>query len=171
MNFETLLRPVYPDLVRYARAMTGSRADGDDLLQDVVIKAWKSFPKLRDKDRFYPWMLQILRNTFRSNLRRNWLRNWLPLDHADILAAESGLAYEEKELVRLALQALPVKQREAVVLYEVLGNTVEEIATIQNVSLSAAKSRLSRGRLKLREQYHALNGTGNDHEQIIARTG
>jgi RNA polymerase sigma-70 factor (ECF subfamily) len=150
--------------------MTGSRADGDDLLQDALIKALQAFPKLRDVKRFKPWMLTILRNTHRSNLRRNWLRNWLPLEKADRFAVEDGLALEEKELVRLALQAVPVKQREAIVLFEVLGMKVEEVAKIQNVSLSAVKSRLSRGRSKLREEYHALNRTEKDHAKIIART-
>ena len=52
MDFEQLLKPCYNDVVMYARAMAGSAVDGDDLLQDALVRGWKGFPRLKDPDRF-----------------------------------------------------------------------------------------------------------------------
>ncbi|MFC2150778.1 RNA polymerase sigma factor, partial [Calditrichota bacterium] len=67
-----------------------------------------------------------------------------------------GLPFEEKEVVRLALSKVPLVQREALVMYEILGMTVNEVASQQKVSQSAVKSRLSRGRARLAREYEKL---------------
>ena len=156
-DFEELLDGVYPDAVRFARGLAGSETDGDDLVQDALVRAWKAFPRLREPDRFKPWLLKIIRNSHRSRARRNRIVHWLSLNGADHVAVRPGLAFEEKDAVRLALQRVPEPQREAIVLFEVLGMSVDEIADLQDATASAVKSRLSRGRVKLREAYERLS--------------
>ncbi|MDP8206395.1 MAG: RNA polymerase sigma factor [Candidatus Electryonea clarkiae] len=169
MKFEEILRPVYPELVRYSRAMAGSANDGDDLLQDSLVKAWKSFTRLKKQEQFKYWLMSIIRNTHRSNKRRKWLGMWVSLDAIVNQPAEEELPFEDKELVRIALQGVPVTQREAIILFEILGMSVKEIAKIQKTSISAVKSRLSRGRLKLKERYETLNQEEVNHETDLAR--
>ncbi len=169
MDFEQLVKPVYPELLRYARAMAGSVSDGDDLLQTALIKGWRGLKSLRDEAGFKVWMLRILRNTYRSQKRKKWLRNLVSLEAVGDKAADTSLPFEEKEAVRLALQGLPAQQREAVVLFEVLGLSVNEVASVQKASPSAVKSRLSRGRAKLRERYLALTEEETGHEGKIAQ--
>ncbi len=170
MGFEQLVEPVYPELLRYARAMAGSKPDGDDLLQTALIKGWRGLDSLRDPDGFKVWMLRIIRNTYRSRKRKKWLRNLVSLDSITDRPADQELPFDEKDAVRLALQALPVKQRDAVALFEVLGLSVNEVASIQQTSPSAVKSRLSRGRAKLRERYLELTEQETGHEAEIAQT-
>ncbi len=170
-DFETLLQPIYPELMRYARSIAGSKADGDDLLQDGLIKAWNSFSRLKEREKFKYWVLQIIRNSYRSKARQKWYKVFLPIDEAEQLYSEENLPFEEKEIVRQALRMIPFKQRESIILYEVLGMKVEEIARIQKVSNSAVKSRLSRGRSQLRKCYESLNDGGNGNEREFAHAG
>ncbi|MCP4571548.1 MAG: RNA polymerase sigma factor [bacterium] len=156
MNFEEMLEPVYQDAVRFARGLAGSKADGDDLLQDALMRAMRGFDRLRDRSRFRAWLFRILSNAHRNQVRKATLRRWLTLDQARQTAAPRELCYEEKEAVRQALQGVPRPQREALVLFEVVGLSIEEIAAVQDSSLSAAKSRLARGRIRLRQSYRKL---------------
>ncbi|NQU05559.1 MAG: RNA polymerase sigma factor, partial [Calditrichaeota bacterium] len=159
MNFEQSLKTCYDDAVRFARSLTGSKENGDDLLQDALIRAWRAYPRLRDQDKFKSWLLTIISNTHRSLRRTWWVKRVIGLEEAPDFHHPEGLPYEEKELVRMALQGVPIAMREALVLFEVLGMSVAEVAEHQKVSLSAVKSRLARGRVKLKEQYEKLNKT------------
>lgn len=157
MKFEEQLKAVYPDAVRFARGLTGSETDGDDLLQDALMRAWRAYPRLRDPGRFKYWLLKIIRNAHRSRARKTVLRHWLSLNGAGDVPEPQGIEFEEKEAVRQALRKVPRPQREALVLFEVLGMSIEEIAGIQDGTASAVKSRLSRGRARLREAYERLS--------------
>lgn len=163
MGFEERLQPVYLDAVRYARGLAGSEAEGDDLLQDALVRAWRAYPRLRDPGQFKFWLLKIIRNAHRNRARKARLRKWLSLDHAAEIPAHQGISFEEKEAVRHALRQVPRNQREALVLFEVVGMSIEEIARLQGVTVSAVKSRLARGRVKLRETYEAITGEEGNH--------
>jgi len=156
-RFEEQLETVYPDAARFARGLAGSEADGDDLLQDSLVRAWQAYPRLRDPGRFKYWLLRIIRNAHRSRARKAKLRHWFSLNGAEQVPVAEGIAFEEKEVVRLALQEVPRSQREALVLFEVLGMSIDEIAEVQDVTPSAVKSRLSRGRGKLRDSWRRLS--------------
>ncbi len=155
-SFEERLESVYADAVRFARGLAGSAADGDDLLQDALVRAWRGYPGLRDPERFRCWLLRIIGNTHRSWARRRALRRWLSLDAARDVPVEHGLDLAERDDVRRALQKLPRDQRATLVLFEVLGLSVAEIAEIQAQTPSAVKSRLSRSRARLREHYERM---------------
>lgn len=168
-RFEKLLEPVYADLVRYSRAMAGSEQDGDDLLQEALIRAWKGFGKLKESTSFKPWILKIISNTSHTWHRKQWFKRYVSLDHAENLVFTETLPFEEKELVRMALRGLTRKLREAVVLYEVLELSMQEIAEIQRCSIPAVKSRVARGRQKLRERYSQLAEKEESHEgQVVS---
>lgn len=171
MGFEEQLERVHADAVRYARGLSGSVADGDDLLQEALLHAWKAYPQLRDPARFRYWLLRIIGNTHRTWARRMQIRRWFSLDHAAEIPARGGLAFEEKEIVRQALRKVPRVQRQALVLFEVLGMSVEEIANVQKATPSAVKSRLSRGRMSLRDAYHRLSRWEDRHAVKIVEAG
>jgi RNA polymerase sigma-70 factor (ECF subfamily) len=169
MGFEQELEPVYLDAVRYARGLAGSETDGDDLLQDALVRAWRAYPRLRNPGQFKFWLLKIIRNAHRSRARKAKVRRWFSLDRAADIPAREGIAFEEKEAVRQALKRVPRHQREALVLYEVVGMSIEEIARLQGVTVSGAKSRLTRGRTRLRETYEQLTGEEGEHAVAFVR--
>jgi len=154
-----LLGPFHSQAVGVARRLARSAADGDDLFQEAALKALVALPSLRDPSRFRSWFFAILLRVHRNRTRRSFWQRFLPLDHQaqDEPAGEDGATWDEERVrarrVSRALAALPSEQREAVVLFELEGFTIEEIAAMQHASVSAVKSRLSRGRARLRRTY------------------
>jgi RNA polymerase sigma-70 factor (ECF subfamily) len=156
----TLLAPVYESARATARRLGRSSADGDDLFQEAVLRAFAKLPSLSDQSRFRGWFYAVLLSVHRSRSRRAFWRRFLPLEEAADPPGENGAVQEEErrraERVSRALATLPAVQREAVVLFELERHSVEEIAEMQKVSVSAVKSRLQRGRARLRRWYKRL---------------
>lgn len=167
-----LLGPFHAQAAGVARRLAGSAADGDDLFGEAVLRAFGALPDLRDASRFRPWFFAILLSVHRNRTRRSFWRRFLPLDSGAGLDAgrrpesgaperdpvgEDGSTWEGErqraQRVSRALATLPAVQREAVVLFELEGFSIEEIAALQRVSISAVKSRLARGRARLRRIY------------------
>lgn len=158
-----LLGPIHARAAGMARRLAGSAADGDDLFQEAVLRALRALPSLRDANRFAPWFYTVLLSVHRNRARRSFWRRFLPLDSEEANLHEpvgdDGSAWEAEraQAARLsrALARLPAPQREAVVLFEIEGFAIDEIAALQRVSPSAVKSRLSRGRARLRRTYES----------------
>jgi RNA polymerase sigma-70 factor (ECF subfamily) len=159
-----LLRPFHNQAAATARRLSRSAEDGDDLFQEAVKRAYDKISTLRDESRFRPWFYSILLSVHRNRSRRGFWRRFLSLEGKDgkqiDMAGEDGASWDEErreaERVSRALAGLSAEQREAVVLFELEGFSIEEIAAIQEISVSAVKSRLSRGRDRLRGHYERL---------------
>jgi RNA polymerase sigma-70 factor (ECF subfamily) len=155
-----LLRPIHERAMAVARRLCRSVDEGDDLYQEAVLRAFDKLDGLRDESKFRSWFFATLLSRHRTRLRRAPRQ---PVSLEDAFepghepAAEDGSMWEEErrraERVARALAVLPPDQREAVVLYEIEGFSVEEVAEMQAASPSAVKSRLARGRERLRRFY------------------
>jgi RNA polymerase sigma-70 factor, ECF subfamily len=160
-----LLDPVHGEAVLFARRIARSTADGDDLFQEALVRAALKLGGLREPARFRPWFHQVIVSVHRSHARRGFWRRLISSEAPEAarqVAAQIGedgaRAAEERagaESAARALAVLPPAQREAIVLFELQELSVEEIAEIQKSSVSAVKSRLSRGRERLRHHYAA----------------
>jgi RNA polymerase sigma-70 factor, ECF subfamily len=149
-----LLAPLHDRARATARRLCRSDPDGDDLFQEAVLRALDRLDDLRDPSRFRSWFFAILLSAHRQRHRRGFWRRLLPLDDAsEPLGASGADRIEGAQRMAAALASLSAQQREAVVLFELEGFTLEEIAALQGDSLSAVKSRLSRARLRLRRHY------------------
>lgn len=159
-----LLEPIHHQAAATARRLSRNRFEGDDLYQDAVLRAHEKLPSLRDPSSFRAWFYAVLLSVHRNRSRRPFWRRFVPLDdrieEGFDPPGEDGAAWDERrrqaERVSRALASLPAVQREAVVLFEIEGFSVEEIASLQQVSASAVKSRLARGRERLRRHYERL---------------
>jgi RNA polymerase sigma-70 factor (ECF subfamily) len=167
-RFRTLIEPLHDRVLGFARSLCRSITEGDDLFQEAMLRAFTKLDALRDDHAFRGWLYRIVITVHRSRARRAFWRRLLPMaddarDETD--AGESGDDYrseawspdivEANRRARTALGQLPVAQREAIVLFEIEGWQVEEIAGVQGTSVSAVKSRLARGRERMREIYDA----------------
>jgi RNA polymerase sigma-70 factor (ECF subfamily) len=175
-RFRRLIEPVHDRALGFARCLCRTHGDGDDLFQEALVRALIKLPDLRDDAAFRPWLYRIVISVHRNRCRRAFWRRFLPLGHDDDLdrslrSATSGSDYRSSDWspdaaealrrAQTALSHLPTEQREAVVLYEVEGWQIDEIATMYKVSPSAVKSRLARGRARLRAFYERqLAGDG-----------
>jgi RNA polymerase sigma-70 factor (ECF subfamily) len=160
-----LLGPVHDAALRTARQLGRSAAEGDDLFQEAVLRAYHRLPTLRDPGSFRTWFYRILLSVHSNRVRRSFWRRFLSLDGLSVpdieqAVGDDGSIREEErrqaERASRALASLPAVQREAVVLHEIEGFSVEEVAGLQKVSVSAVKSRLSRGRGRLRRHYEKI---------------
>jgi RNA polymerase sigma factor (sigma-70 family) len=155
-QFLALVEAVRPDLHRYCARMTGSIAEGEDVVQEALARAYYALSELEHLPALRPWLFQIAHNRALDHLRRYDRRMSEPLDEEAALEddgdPESVLAREEA--VRAAVSRfldLPPVPRSCVVLKDVLGHSLEEIGELLALSLPAVKAALHRGRERLRE--------------------
>lgn len=145
-----LLEPVHDRAIAFARSVSRAREDGDDLFQEALVRALAKLPTLRDDAAFRPWLFRIIINLHRNRSRGAFWKRLLPLAGTETV---DGVDLGSVERARLALAQLAADQREAIVLHDIEGWSVGEIADLEGVSQSAIKSRLSRGRDKLKTIY------------------
>jgi RNA polymerase sigma-70 factor (ECF subfamily) len=174
-----LLGPIHPQAVATARRLSRSAHDGDDLYQEAVLRAYDKLNGLRDESRFRSWFFATLLSRHRSRVRRP-RREGLPIEdligRRDEPVGEDGALWEEErrqaDRASRALAGLKPDQREAIVLHDIEGFSVEEVADMQGGTVSAVKSRLTRGRERLRGFYqrYARESEGPRDETLTAGT-
>jgi len=152
-------------LYRVALRLTGNAADGDDLVQETMLKAYRAWHQYQPGTNAKGWLLTILRHAFINEYRR---RTRHP-ETVDVDAIESFAVFDEgqdddpqgrffdqivdDEVLR-AIDELPEQFREAVVLSDVEGMSYEEVGRILEVPIGTVKSRLFRGRRLLQAKLH-----------------
>jgi len=157
--FEAKLGAMRPRLHRYCARMTGSTIDGEDVVQDALMKAFAARASFGALDNAESWLLRIAHNAALDFLRR---RARLPaMDDAGELEEIAAPDLPDPEIAVTSLRTfmrLPALQRSAVILKDVLGHSLDEAAQITGASPPALKSALQRGRERLR----ALAGEPED---------
>jgi RNA polymerase sigma-70 factor, ECF subfamily len=154
-----LLAPHHDRARSTARRLCRSAADGDDLFHEAVLRALDRVDELRDEARFRPWFYAVMLSVHRARARRTFWRSLLPLDALTGEVASPGAdygAFEGADRMAKALATLSPRARETIVLFELEGFTLDEIAALQGESIGTLKSRLSRARERLRRHYGRL---------------
>lgn len=146
-----------PQLHRYAARLVGSVIDGEDVIQDAFARVFATAGAIPPGRPLRPWLFRIVHNRAIDTLRQRSTRRSEPLemafDLADVSTAGPEDALIRQDTVRVALghfAELPVPQRSAVILKDVLGESLADIATLLELSVDAVKAHLSRGRARLR---------------------
>lgn len=143
----------YSDILfRIAVAQLGSSDDAMDAVHDVFLRFIDSDPVFSDTEHEKAWFIRSVINRCRDILRHKKVRNHLSVDEIHYLADEDSQSQTLFQL-RFALASIPEKYRVAVTLHYLEGFSVEEIASILKISVSAVKMRLSRGREALKAEY------------------
>ena len=148
-QFEDRLKALRPRLHRYCARMTGSAVDGEDIVQDALMKALAALPNAGVLDNPEGWLFRIAHNTALDFLRRRARGPMMLNDEALDMIAAPGSSDQDHEITATSLRTfmrLPTLQRSAVILKDVLGHSLEEVASITGASEAAAKSALQRHR-------------------------
>lgn len=146
----------------------------EELAQQAFINAWSKLSQLKDLSKFRPWLCTIARNLVISFIRtkkRDILAKAKSMENINETAAaqsgplESAIKKEHQELVSDAIQQIPEKYREPLVLYYRQHQSIKQIAQSLDLSEGTAKKRLQRGRNKIKEQLNSI------FEETLSATG
>lgn len=152
LAFMRAYRPCHDAFVRYCSALAYGQMDTEDLVQDVLLAAYTHFDQIKDKNRFLHYLIRVARNKTISRWRkRRHQTEQLDKHHHNLQA--QGVRPEtilDIQLLYQTMNRLPEQQRDALILFEISGFSIKEIAEIQNSTVGAIKTRLSRGRKRLR---------------------
>ena len=158
-RFERLCAPYRADLFRFLLWLSRDRALAEDVMQDTLLRAWRSFDSLADAGAVRSWLLTIARR----ELARVFERKRLPTIDLDaaIAANDGALAVPESHDVddmRKAILELETTYREPLVMQVLLGLSTEEIAQQLSISTPAVLTRLFRARELLRQRLIVREG-------------
>jgi RNA polymerase sigma-70 factor (ECF subfamily) len=154
----------------YARWLTKSDADAEDVVQDAAVRALRFFPSLRNDDA-RAWLFTIVRNTWYARFSkvgradRHAVFDDMKDDRPDEQLDPEALVIQQQavERMRRAIEGLPVDFREVIILRELEGLSYKEIAAVIRAPIGTVMSRLARGRerlLAMLESEPIAGGTG-----------
>lgn len=147
-GFEMMVRAYASDLYRFAYWLCRNRWQAQDLVQETFEAAWNARDSLRDEGAKKAWLFTILRNEHARTFERKQL-DIVDAELEDLPVAAPGSHTERVELEN-ALQSLPEKFREPLMLQTLGGFSGKEIAGMMGISEQNVMTRLSRARLALR---------------------
>ena len=152
-RFDRLVAVYYMDMFRYAAWLCRDRSIAEEVVQEALLRAWKSLDALRDAAAAKQWLLTIVR---RENARYFERRRLETVDIDNLTAAQSALLAEapNEELndLREAIYGLEDDYREPLVLQVLMGYSTSDIAELMGLKQGAVLTRLHRARLKLKEE-------------------
>ncbi len=137
-TFSNLILDSEPTLYRVAMSMLRNEKDCEDAVQTAILTAFEKLGMLRREEYFKTWLVRILINVCNKQLKS--------------AAKTAELHDTDISSIRMAIESLPVKIRQVVVLYYIEQFTVKEIKQILKIPEGTVKSRLSKGR-KLMKNY------------------
>ena len=172
-RFGDQLIAVLPRLRRFARGLTGSVVEADDLVQAACERALTRRHQFQEGTRFDSWMFRIVQTIWIDQVRARTVRK-VEADVAEarigsdepVRRVEARLALDE---VRRAVDHLPPDQRAALLLVTVDGLSYKEAAEVVQVPVGTIMSRLARARLALQQQLEAGGGLNRSEKNVEAQ--
>ena len=172
--FNTLMGMHERRMYAVALRMCKTPEDAQDCLQEAMLRIYRAISGFKSQSSFSTWVYRITMNTCLDELRRRKNHpntsldglldaGWSPSDEDDT-PERHALNTEVRANLRQFIQELPEDMRAAVVLRDIQGYSYEEIADILDANVGTVKSRISRGREKLREK---ISG----HSELFDRYG
>ncbi|MFB8777946.1 RNA polymerase sigma factor [Streptomyces broussonetiae] len=150
--FRELVALWHPRLWRYVRGMVGSPHLADDLAQEVWVAVVRGLPRLRQPERFAPWLFTIARRTVTDHLRQTYRApETTAMEEATAVVADDDLSGVLTTMrIEAGLAALPLLEREVLILFHLEDLPLAACAEVLGVPAGTVKSRLHRARRTLR---------------------
>ena len=152
-RFDRLVGVWHRDMYRYAAWLCRDPAIAEDVVQEALLRAWKSLDGLRDEAAAKQWVLTIVR---RENARYFERKRLETVDIDNLTASQSAMLAESSDTdiddVREAIYKLDDDYREPLVLQVLMGHSTQEIAELMGIKQGAVLTRLHRARIKLKDE-------------------
>jgi RNA polymerase sigma-70 factor (ECF subfamily) len=151
-RFDQYVGVYHQDMYRYAAWLSRDTAIAEDVVQEALLRAWKSLDNLRDESSAKQWLLTIVR---RENARYFERKRLETVDIDNLTATQAALLAEEDNAelddMRQAIYELDDEYREPLVLQVLMGYTTNEIAEQMGLKQGAVLTRLQRARARLKD--------------------
>ena len=169
--FDILVRRYKDQLLNFVYRFVGNRSDAEDIVQETFLRVYKNKHMYKEIAKFSTWVYTIAGNLAKTELRRrkrhkifsvsNFVNEERDYDipdreHSPEKQVDSAI---QEEIIQKAIEKLPAKFKEVIILRDIQGFAYEEISQILNIPLGTVKSRVNRGRLKLQEDLRFLYET------------
>jgi RNA polymerase sigma-70 factor (ECF subfamily) len=173
LAWEAFVRQYQRRIYSLATCYATDADDARDLAQDVFVRLYRTRKQWSGAGAFIPWMIRVARNVCLDRVRARKVRppaSDIPADELADLAGTSGSPEEEyaassrRQLFYRALRKLTGISREMILLKEIQGLQIEEIASMLRIPLGTVKSRSNRARLELARNVLALEPSAPPHE-------
>ena len=152
-RFDRVVGVFHQDMYRYAAWLCRDPGIAEEVVQEALLRAWKSLDALRDDEAAKPWLLTIVR---RENARYFERKRLETVDIDNLSPAQSAMLAESEDTdledLRLAIYRLDDDYREPLVLQVLMGHSTKEIAELMGLQQGAVLTRLHRARLKLKDE-------------------
>ncbi len=165
ISFEEDILPLKDKLFRVAFRITSERADAEDVVQDVLLKVWRTHTSWEDKNSVEAFCTVMARNLALDKIKEKG-RNTQPIaeenfQQADEQGVENAFLNAEAESIIVKLiEKLPEKQRTILQLRDVEGKTYREIAELLQITEEQVKVNLFRARQRIKMQYLEIDNYG-----------
>ncbi|MGH8401759.1 MAG: sigma-70 family RNA polymerase sigma factor [Gammaproteobacteria bacterium] len=150
-RFDALARAQVPGLFRYAWWLCRDRTLAEDLVQETLLRAWRSLDSLRDEAAARQWLIAILRNEFMRELSKR--KDTVDIEELPLVDHNANVGGSDTDVhdVRRAIGKLTPEYREPIILQVLMGCSTQEIAELLELTQGAVLTRLFRARNQLRE--------------------
>lgn len=165
--FYSLVQPCERGVFTAAMSILNNPADAEEVAQEAVLKAFSALPQFRGEAKFSTWLIQITINEARLKLRKDRRHlyesvdehqtdekgDYFPKDYADWreIPSEALHRKELREVLKRALNSLPPKYREVLILRDVQHLSIQETTQVLGIAEGCVKTRLLRARLQMRD--------------------
>lgn len=150
-RFLQLFTPLQPRLEKFILVQVRDRELARDIMSETVLRAFENFDSLKSDDAFLSFLFTIAARVCSQRFKNSSRRGEYSENYAGTLI-DAGIAQDDATdiaLLREAIQLLPEKQREAVIMHEILDLPLDDVLKIQGGTLSGVKVRLMRARRQL----------------------
>jgi RNA polymerase sigma-70 factor (ECF subfamily) len=166
-TFENLYDALNKRLFNFVASRTGDSAEAEDIVQEVFLRIHTHLEQVREIEKLEAWVFQVARNCLIDTYRRKKKTESLVEFAVEDEHPEKGAAEELASYLHEIVLELPEPYREALILTEYQGLSQRDLAERQGISLSGAKSRVQRARLKVKETLLACCHVGFDRRGLI----
>ncbi len=166
--FRVLVQAHHDRVYRTAYAMTSSRDDASEIVQETFVKAWRGLERFRGDASLATWLTRLSLNTAKDHLRRARARHeanrvtWSPV------AEGESLSIEDRDELQRAVRRLPQSCRRVVALHYGLDLSLKEVSELMRCPEGTIKSRLNSALIKLREIMQS-DGVGSTSRALSRR--
>lgn len=153
-EFEILLKAEQISVERFVRFKINSKADADDVIQEIFFSAYQKFPQLKNKSSFKAWIISIARNKCNDYFRKKAIQHEIPIEElAENQISDSRYGFSITSTVRETLSLLGDKDKQILYLYFWKEMPQAEIAKQLNIPIGTVKSRLYNAKQNFKNKY------------------